>query len=110
MGLTKRAEAQAAYQKALSQNDKRAETHYKAGKVYFDDDKGPQAILHLRKSIELAPGGTPWVANAWRLLGYRYYANRQQGEMCNAFRRYLDLSPPTDLMRDEVKRSVAGCP
>lgn len=110
VGLNKRAEAEDAYLKALSHDEKQGETHYKAGKVFFDDDKGAQAIQHLRRAIELAPGGSDWVANAYRLLGYRYYANRQQSEMCSAFKKYLDLSPSSDLMRDEVKRSVAGCP
>jgi tetratricopeptide (TPR) repeat protein len=106
----KRPEAVAAYQKALAVNAKNAETHYKLGRVYFDDDRGALAITHLRKAIELAPGGTPWVAEAWRLLGRRYYASGQRGEMCTAYRRYLELAPSTDLMRAEVKQETAGCP
>jgi tetratricopeptide (TPR) repeat protein len=109
-GLRKAPEAVAAYQTALSKDDKNAETHYKMARVLIEGDRGSQAIGNLRRALDLAPAETEWIPEAWRLLGNRYYAAGQRGDMCVAFRKYLEVSPPTDLMRDEVKRQVLGCP
>jgi tetratricopeptide (TPR) repeat protein len=103
-------EAIAAYGQALARDADDAATHFKLGRVYFDDDRGAQSVAHLRRAIELAPQGTEWLPKAWRFLAYRQRANGNQAEMCRAFREYLELAPATDLLRDEVKRDSLGCP
>ncbi len=98
-----------AYQHALAHDDKRPELWFKLGKVNFESDTG-DVVGRLRGAIERAPTGTPWIPEAYRMLGFYYRARTDLGQMCAAFDKYLALAPPTDLLYGEVKRSHAGCP
>jgi predicted Zn finger-like uncharacterized protein len=103
-------EAVAAFQRAIKIDPARVEAYYRLGLVYHDQDKSADAIAALRTATGRAAAGTPWLVDAYQLLGFTYRSLSRRGEMCDAFRKYLEVAPPTDVMHGEVKATSAGCP
>jgi tetratricopeptide (TPR) repeat protein len=71
-------------QSKLSRTSGTAEEHYELGKVYLEKRLYQQAIVHLKKALEVAQGDLPVVCNA---LGFAYFS---QGQYDLATRYYKD--------------------
>jgi cytochrome c-type biogenesis protein CcmH/NrfG len=84
------------------------ETMFKLGRAYSRNDS-PQTAETLRRATDKAPAGAIWLPEALRLLGYHYRSANKRAEMCTTFAKYLAVAPATDILRDEVKRTYAGC-
>ena len=103
-------EAVAAFNMAIKYDDKNPETHFRLGTVYQRLNQPNEVVSSLRHAIANAKPDTPWIVEAWRMLGFGYRATGNHAEMCEAFRQYLILAPATELMLRDVKREHAGCP
>jgi tetratricopeptide (TPR) repeat protein len=99
-----------AYKQAVTRNSGWAEAYFKLGRIYYDKDKGSDTIDNLSRAVTLAPPGSAWLTDAYRMLGYRYRASRKPGDSCAAFRKYLSLAPKDDLVRGDIEKLTLSCP
>ena len=98
-----------AFQEAIGRDGKSAPAYYHLGRALYDLNR-PDAIPNLRRAIELAAPEVEWYAEAHRILGYALKASGARGEMCNVFRKYLEVAPATLSGRGDIKQILLGCP
>ena len=102
-------EAIAAFQKAVESNPDNGYWWYRIGQLQLDQGKRAPALDALTRSAEIgeaAPEPPPWLADAERLRGDVYYAQRKNRNAIECYGRYLELSPPNAIDRADVKTKL----
>lgn len=98
-------EAIAAFQKALEADPQKGYWWYRLGRLQLDEGQRDQALQSLTAASEVGDAMTerlPWLADAHRLMGDVYYAQRQYREAVVQYGRYLELAPPDAIDRPDV--------
>ena len=104
-------EAKGAYQDALKINPQDGQTHFKLAMVYSDEGEGTQSVSHFNEAILYGPKDADWYPTAYERLGYIYRnVLRRKPEMCQTFRRFIEVAKPNDTHIKDIKRELAGCP
>jgi tetratricopeptide (TPR) repeat protein len=98
-----------AFQQAIERDAKDAEAFYRLGKAYYDLNNVGAAISNLNRAIDLAKPDIGWYPEAYRTLGYAYKAAHSKGEMCQTFRKFLEIAPTT-ISTGDAKQELLGCP
>ncbi len=65
-----------------------AKKDYKAGELYYQQEKYPSAIIYFDRVLELY-ADTPWAAPALKLKGNSYFEMKKYTEAANAYEIYL---------------------
>jgi serine/threonine-protein kinase len=81
--------ARAAAERARDLDDKLPQVHFALGSVYSDSGRNAEAVVVLRKALELAPNSD----EAYRRLGMAYQALGRKAEAIDALKRAVDVNP-----------------
>ena len=106
------AEAEAAYQQAVSRVDDNGEWWYRLGRLRMDRGNRGEAKLALARATLLGDATTPlpgWLADAHRLQADAIRLGGNRGERREAvqhYRRYLELAPAGAIDRADVRRTL----
>ncbi|MEM8607234.1 MAG: tetratricopeptide repeat protein [Myxococcota bacterium] len=109
-------QAIAAFQRALELKPDEGYWWYRLGRLQLDQGKRDDALASLQTASELGdalPDRPAWLADAYRLRGDVYYAQRNKREAVVNYGRYLELSPPDAIDRPDVQaklRQIGGAP
>ncbi len=102
-------QAIAALQKALEGNPGEGYWWYRLGRLQVDEAKRSDALGSLIQAAELgdaSPETPSWLADAHRLLGDVYFAQRNQTDASIHYGRYLEMSGPDALDRADVQSKL----
>jgi serine/threonine protein kinase/tetratricopeptide (TPR) repeat protein len=78
-----------AAQQAQRLNDNLPEVHFSLGKVYSASGRTAEAIIELKRALELAPNSD----DGYRALGKAYLAIGQKEQALQAYRKAVDINP-----------------
>lgn len=107
LGQTK--EAIADLQKAVQARPDRGYWWYRLGRLQLDDGKQQQALAALTKATSLgdaSPAPSGWIADAHRLVGDIYYAQKKRRDAVVEYGRYLELAEPDAIDRRDVENKL----
>ncbi|MEM7136244.1 MAG: tetratricopeptide repeat protein [Myxococcota bacterium] len=102
-------QAIAAFEKALEAKPEDGYWWYRLGRLQLDVGQRDTALASLAKAAELGDtsGERPaWLADAYRLRGDVYYAQRERREAVVNYGRYLELSTPDAIDRPDVQAKL----
>jgi tetratricopeptide (TPR) repeat protein len=102
-------EAIAAFKKAVEAGPDRGEWWYRLGRLQLDEGQRDPAFQSLTAAAGIgdAMDAQPsWLADAHRLIGDVYYAERKQREAVVHYGRYLELSPADAIDRTDVQNKL----
>jgi len=78
-----------AAQQAQRLNDNLPEVHFSLGKVYSASGRTAEAIIELKRALELAPNSD----DGYRALGKAYLAIGQKEQALQAYQKAVDINP-----------------
>jgi tetratricopeptide (TPR) repeat protein/TolB-like protein len=81
--------ARAAALRARDLDDKVPEVHYALGSVYSDSGKSTEAVVVLRRALELAPNSD----EAYRRLGVAYQALGRKADAIDVLQKAVNVNP-----------------
>jgi tetratricopeptide (TPR) repeat protein len=102
-------EAIAALEKAVAGDPKRAYWWYRLGRLQLDEGKLEPALASLTTAAELgeqAPQDAGWLADAHRLIGDIYYAQKKRQDAVVQYGRYLELADRDAIDRADVEAKL----
>lgn len=102
-------EAIADFEKAVAGDPKRGYWWYRLGRLQLDEGRRPQALTSLSTATSLgdkAPSGKGWLADAHRLAGDIYYAQKKHQDAVVQYGRYLELSDRDAIDRADVEAKL----
>jgi tetratricopeptide (TPR) repeat protein len=111
--LSKRAEAEKAWRRAIAGDDAVAEWHYRLGKLLASQGTRAAALPELEKATELAerPGLTqaPWLHDAHLHLAEAYRTQpANKAKAIEHYLRFLALAPPHHAYISDAQEALAG--
>lgn len=98
-----------AFQKALELRPDDAYWWYRLGRLQLDQGDRNAALVSLETASTLGdalPEQPGWLADAYRLRGDVYYAQRNRREAVTHYGRYLELAPPNAIDRADVQAKL----
>ncbi len=102
-------EAIAAFKKAVEAGPERGEWWYRLGRLQLDEGRRDPAFQSLTAAAGIGDAmdeQPSWLADAHRLIGDIYYAQRKQREAVVHYGRYLELSPADAIDRTDVQNKL----
>ncbi|MGB8331202.1 MAG: tetratricopeptide repeat protein [Polyangiales bacterium] len=102
-------EAIAALEKAVAGNPKRGYWWYRLGRLQLDEGRQAQALTSLNTATSLGdedPEEKGWLADAHRLVGEIYYAEKKRQDAIVQYGRYLELAEPGAIDRADVEAKL----
>jgi predicted Zn finger-like uncharacterized protein len=102
-------EAIVAFEKAVAGDPKRAYWWYRLGRLQLDEGKLEPALASLTTAAELgeqAPQDAGWLADAHRLIGDIYYAQKKRQDAVVQYGRYLELADRDAIDRADVEAKL----
>jgi eukaryotic-like serine/threonine-protein kinase len=81
--------ARASAERAREIDDKLPQVHFALGSVYSESGRNTEAVVVLRKALELAPNSD----EAYRRLGTAYQALGRKNEAIDALKKAVDVNP-----------------
>ncbi len=81
--------ARASAERARELDDKLPEVHFALGSVYSESGKNAEAVVVLRKALELAPNSD----EAYRRLGAAYQALGRKNDSIDALKKAVNVNP-----------------
>lgn len=101
--------AQAAWQKALAADGKRALWQFRLGKLIYQHGAKPASMEHLTKAVQIASqtqAPSPWMADACLLLGEVERAAGKKDLAIEHFQRFLSLAPTDSPYRADAIKAL----
>jgi cellulose synthase operon protein C len=102
-------EAIADFEKAVAGDPKRGYWWYRLGRLQLDEGRQAQALNSLNTATSLgdeAPDDTGWLADAHRLTGDIYYAQKKRPDAVVHYGLYLELATPDAIDRADVQSKL----
>ncbi len=102
-------QAIAALQKAVDGRPERGYWWYRLGRLQLDEGRSQQALASLNKAASLgdeAPEQSGWLADAHRLIGDIYYAQKKRRDAVVEYGRYLELADRDAIDRADVQNRL----
>ncbi len=81
--------ARASAERAREIDDKLPQVHFALGSVYSESGRNAEAVIVLRKALELAPNSD----EAYRRLGLAYQALRRKADAIDALKKAVNVNP-----------------
>ncbi|MGD8607202.1 MAG: tetratricopeptide repeat protein [Myxococcales bacterium] len=107
LGQTK--EAIADLQKAVQARPERGYWWYRLGRLQLDEGQRQQALTALTKATSIgdaSPEPSGWLADAHRLVGDIYYAQKKRRDAVVEYGRYLELADSDAIDRADVENKL----
>jgi predicted Zn finger-like uncharacterized protein len=99
--------ARHAYQDAARAAPDSGDAAFKLGRALHDAGRRHDAIAQLERAFKLASDGATWAADAQLLLGDAHREGHENEAAVKAYKRYLELAPPSAPERAEVQKHIA---
>jgi len=102
-------EAIADLERAVAADPERGYWWYRLGRLQLDEGRQAQALSSLNNSTSLGdedPEEKGWLADAHRLSGDIYYAQKKRQDAVVQYGRYLELAEPDAIDRAEVESKL----
>ncbi len=107
--LGQMAEAIADFEKAVAGQPERGYWWYRLGRLQLDEGRRAQAMTSLSTATSLgdkAPDGRGWLADAHRLAGDIFYAQKKRQDAVVQYGRYLELADRDAIDRADVEAKL----
>jgi len=99
--------ARHAYEDAVKAAPQLADAAFKLGRSLLDAGRRQPGVTALERAVKLAKAQTSWLPEAHLLLGDAHRVARSNDAAVLAYRKYLELAPPTAPMRAEAQRQIS---
>ena len=99
----------AAFEKAVAGQPERGYWWYRLGRLQLDEGHRAQALTSLNTATSLgdtAPDGKGWLADAHRLTGDIFYAQKKRQDAVVEYGRYLELADREAIDRADVQAKL----
>lgn len=103
-------EAIADFETAVARAPERGYWWYRLGRLQLDEGRQAQALTSLNTSASLGdqtPEDKGWLADAHRLIGDIYFAQRKRQDAIVEYGRYLELAEPDAIDRPDVQLKLS---
>ncbi len=97
------------FEKAVAGSPERGYWWYRLGRLQLDEGLRAQALTSLSTATSLGSADTDeeaWLADAHRLTGDIYYAQKKRQEAVEQYGRYLELAERDDIDRPDVEAKL----
>ena len=99
--------ARHAYEEASKLAPQLGEASFKLGRALLDAGKRQPGVIALEHALKSTEPGTPWLADAHLLLGDAHRLAHENDAAVRAYKKYLELAPPSAAMRKEAEKQIA---
>jgi len=97
------------FEKAVAGDPERGYWWYRLGRLQLDEGRRAQALTSFGNAASLGdktPGRKAWLADAHRLTGDIYYAQKKRQDAVIEYGRYLELADPDAIDRVDVEAKL----
>ncbi|HEX4457902.1 MAG TPA: hypothetical protein VIA18_08020, partial [Polyangia bacterium] len=80
---------------------------FKLGRAFHDAGRRRDAIVQLERAVKLDGDKATWAPEAEILLGDAHREGHENDAAVRAYKRYLEIAPPSAPERAEVQKHIA---